>query len=129
MPTIRRYMFNEQEEVKLVTETEQNLIWTCVVFPVLSVGYSCCQRISAFVLSHPRIAQKIVEYTSIGWACQKIRQRFFGQTLIPMLKRAAIDPSYLFLAVQDGKEEKGGGSELVMLTRNDGVSCLLISAE
>jgi hypothetical protein len=91
LPTFRRYMFNEQEEVKLVTETEQSLIWTCVIFPVLSVCYSCCQRISAFVLSHPRIARKIAVYTSIGWACQKIRQLFFGQTLIPMLKRAVID--------------------------------------
>jgi hypothetical protein len=46
-----------------------------------------------------------------------------------LLQALKDEPSFLFLAVQDGKEEKGGGSELVMLTRNDGVSCLMISAE
>jgi hypothetical protein len=65
LPTFRRYMFNEQEKIELVTETEQSLVWTFVVFPVLSVCYSCCQRISTFVLSHPRIVRKIAEYMSI----------------------------------------------------------------
>ncbi len=46
-----------------------------------------------------------------------------------LLQALKDEPSFLFLAVQDGKEEKGGGSELVMLTRNDGVSCLMISAD
>lgn len=91
LPTFRRYMFNEQERIELVTETEQNLVWTFIVFPSLSMCYSCCQRISAFVLSHPRIVRKIGEYVSIGFACKWIRQRFFGKTLVPMLQRVAID--------------------------------------
>jgi hypothetical protein len=44
-------------------------------------------------------------------------------------------PSYLFLAVEEGHEEverallEVGGRELVMMIRNDGISCIYISAQ
>ena len=90
LPNFRRYMFDEQSEVKAVTETEQGVLWTLVFVPVTSLFFNICIHIYQCVRSVPWLWRKIVELTSYYYIIKQIRQQIVSRAIVPLLRKYAV---------------------------------------
>jgi hypothetical protein len=90
LPNFRRYMFDEQSEITVVTETEQRVLWTFVFVPSTSLFLTICMHIFKGVRSVPWLWRKIAEFTSAYWIYKQIREQVVKRAIMPVLKKWAV---------------------------------------
>jgi hypothetical protein len=94
LPNFRKYMFDEQSEVsvKTVTETEKNVLWTFVFMPVISLVYTICEGIGAFVFKYTPLwlCTRIAKWCSISFILEKLRKKVVSLAILTPLKTRAI---------------------------------------